>query len=311
MSYNKIVLSVGLFILFASILIIISLVYVIEKKGMFEPHTQYQLLASNAENIEEGMPILFSGFEVAQVQKLGLDDSGEVLVTISVPQHNKKWLRSGSVFVLESPLIGKAKITLKSSMDKPLLEEGVIMRMQIENGINEIIANVQPVILELQSIVSNINALSGSLADHNASFQTSLKHAETFSSKLASSPSILASVTGEPSSALELQKVILNLNLTLEDIRTIVKNSNEGVTEVREEIIHPASSDIKEFSLILKDVRHKLASLDKVVTAIGESDTDVKYFKDEIKVLIDEMGEISTRVNAIIGEESKDNVELP
>lgn len=311
MPYNKIVFSVGLFILFTSTLILVSLVYVIERKGMFEHHTKYQLLATNAENIEEGMPVLFSGFEVGQVQDLGLHDSGEVLVTISVPQHNKKWLRSGSLFILENPLIGKAKITLKSSMSKPPLEEGVILRMYIEDGINEIITNIQPVVLELQSIVSNIKTLSGSLADQNASFQTSLKHAETFSSKLASSPSILASVTGDQNSAVELQKAIINLNLTLEDIRTIVKNANEGVIELREDIIHPVASDIQELSLIIKDVRKKLKSMDNVVATIGDSDGDVKYFKDEIKVLIDEMSELSTRINAIIGEESQDHVALP
>ncbi len=311
MPYNRIVLSVGLFILVTSILIVASLVYVINKKGMFEPHTQYRFIASNAENIEKGMPILFSGFEVGQVKDLGLHESGQVLITISVPQHNKKWLRSGALFVLENPLIGKAKITVKSSMDNPPLEEDILLRMHIKDGINEIITNIQPVVLELQSIVSNIDTLSGSLADKNASFQTSLDHIESFSQKLATSPSILASVTGTQQSADELNQAIAKLNLALDDIRAIVKNADSGVSELRKDIIQPASADIKELSFILKDVRQKLASMDKVVAALGDSDKDIGYFKDEMKVLIDEMGEISTRVNAIINEEVPKDVILP
>lgn len=311
MPYNKIVFSVGLFILSTAIIIVLSLVYIIDKKGMFEPHTKYQLIAANAENIEEGMPILFSGFELGQVKDLGLHDSGEVLVTISIPQHNKKWLRSGSLFVLENPLIGKAKITLRSSMTKPPLEEGVILRMHIEDGINEIITNIQPIVLELQSIVSNIDTLSGSLSDQNASFQTSLKHAETFSQKLASSPSVLASITGRHNSGIELQKAIINLNLALDDIRTTVKNTNAGVSEIREEVIPPASSDLQDLGLILKDVRQKLRSIDPLVNTLADSHKDVRYLKDEIKVLVDEMNEVSTRVNAILGEEAHENIKLP
>jgi len=278
---------------------------------MFEPHVQYKLIASDAENIEEGMPILFSGFEVGQVEDLGLHDNGEVLVTISVPQHHKKWFRAGAQFVLENPLIGKAKITVKSSMRNPPLVEGVILRMQIKDGINEIITNIQPVILELQSIVSNVNALSHSLADTNASFQASLKHVDTFSQKLATSPNILSSVTGNKQSAIELHQAITNLNLSLQDLQVITKNANAGVNELREGVLKPASLNMQDLSLILKDVRYKLKSMDKVLQNLSGSDKDIEYFKDEMKVLLDEMNELSTRVNAIIGKENQDNVTLP
>ena len=311
MPHNKIVLSVGFFILLSSILIVISVLYVIDKKGVFEPHIQYQLIASNAENIEKGMPILFSGFEVGQVEDLGLHENGEVLITISVPKYNTKWLRSGALFILENPLIGKAKITVKSSMNNPPLEEGLILRMYIKDGINEIITNIHPVVLELQSIVSNINTLSHSLSDQNASFQTSLKHIDTFSGKLASSPSVLASVTGDQHSAVELQKAITNLNLVLDEMHSIIENANTGVSELRKDIIQPASSNIQELGLVLKDVRHKLKSVDTLINTLANSDQDIKYFKDEMKVLLDEMNDISTRVNSIIGKESQENVELP
>ena len=311
MSHHKMIFSVGLFILISSVLIIASLVYVVEQKGMFEPHIQYKLIASDAENIEEGMPILFSGFEVGQVEDLGLHDNGEVLVTISVPEHNKKWFRTGARFVLENPLIGKAKITVKSSMKNPPLVEGVILRMQIKDGINEIITNIHPVILELQNIVSNVNILSHSLADKNASFQTSLKHVDTFSARLASSPNVLSSVTGNRQSAIELHEAISNLNLSLKEFQVIAQNANAGVSELREGILQPASLNMQELSLILKDVRYKLKSMDKVLQNLSGSDKDIEYFKDEMKVLLDEMNELSTRVNSMIGKESQDNVTLP
>jgi len=311
MSYRKIVLSVGFFILFTSLLIVLAVAYVIEKKGMFEHHQKYQLIAKDAENIEEGMPVLFSGFEVGKVSDLGLHENGEVLITISIPEHNTKWVRSGALFILEMPLIGKAKITLKSNMNNPPLNEGTILRIQIKDGINEIITNIQPVVKELQSIVSNINTLSGSLADKNASFQNSLKNVESFSSQLASSPNLLTSVTGNKKSALELHNAITNLNLALEDVKSIVKNADGGVSELREDIIKPASRSMTEMEYILKDVHEKLRVMDKTVQTLGNSDKDIQYFKDEIKVLLDEINEISSKVNSIVGEENTEDVVLP
>jgi len=288
-----------------------SLVYVINKKGVFETHKKYQLIAKNAENIEKGMPVLFSGFEIGKVSNLGLHDNGEVLVTVSIPEHNTNWVRAGAIFALENPLIGKAKITLNSNMKRPPLTGQVVLRMHIKDGINEIITNIQPVVLELQSIVTNINTLSTSLADSNASFQTSLDNVEDFSSKLARSPSLLGSVTGDKNSAHELHQAISNLNLALTDIRGIIKNADGGVSELREDVIKPASINMKEIQLILEDVHKKLRIMDKVVKTLGDSDEDIKYFKDEMKVLLDEMSEISTRVNSMIGEESTEHVELP
>ena len=311
MPHRKIVLSVGSFIFITGLLIIISLVYVINKKGVFEAHKKYQLIAKDAENIEKGMAVLFSGFEIGNVSDLGLHDNGEVLVTVSIPEHNTKWVRVGSVFALENPLIGKAKITLNSNMKSPVLTGQVVLRMHIKDGINEIISNIQPVILELQSIVTNIDILSKSLADSNASFQTSLTNAESFSTKLAHSPSILGSVTGDKNSAEELHQAISNLNLALTDIRGIVKNANGGVSELREEIIKPAATNMKEIELILKDVHEKLRIMDKAVKTLGNSDKDIKYFKDEMKVLLDEMNEISTQINSMIGKESTEDVQLP
>lgn len=311
MPHRKIVLSVGSFILLTSLLIIMSLVYVINKKGVFETHKKYQLIAKNAENIEKGMPVLFSGFEIGKVSNLGLHDNGEVLVTVSIPEHNTNWVRAGAIFALENPLIGKAKITLNSNMKRPPLTGQVVLRMHIKDGINEIITNIQPVVLELQSIVTNINTLSTSLADSNASFQTSLDNVEDFSSKLARSPSLLGSVTGDKNSAHELHQAISNLNLALTDIRGIIKNADGGVSELREDVIKPASINMKEIQLILEDVHKKLRIMDKVVKTLGDSDEDIKYFKDEMKVLLDEMSEISTRVNSMIGEESTEHVELP
>ena len=287
MSHRRIALSVGFFIIITSVLILITFMYVIEKKGLFESHTQYRLIATNAEDIEVGMPILFSGFEIGQVDKLSLYENGEVLITISVPEHNKKWMRSDAEFTLDKPLIGKPKVTLTSSMKNSPLNTKSITRMQIKDGINEIITNIQPVVLELQNIVSNVNSLSSSFSDENTSSSSEL------------------------SSSNLLRSTISSFNLALTDIRSLVQNTDKGISEVRSDIIKPANSSMKELDVILKDINSKLKEIDQTVRVIGRSDKDITTFKDEMNVLLKEVTELSTRINSVIGEEPKKSIELP
>lgn len=287
MSHRRIALSVGLFIIVTSVLVLITLFYVIEKKGLFESQTQYRLIATDAEDIEVGMPILFSGFEIGQVDRLALYENGEVLITISVPEHNTKWMRSDAEFILDKPLIGKPKITLTSSMQNPPLNTQSISRMKIKDGINEIISNIQPVVLELQNIVSNVNSLSSSFSDDNAS-----------------SPSKLASSN-------LLRSTLASFNLALADIRSLIQNTDEGISEVRSDIIKPANSNMQKLDLMLKDINTKLKEIDQTVRIIGRSDKDIATFKEEVNFLIKEVTELSTRINSVIGEEPKKSIELP
>lgn len=311
MSHRKIALAVGLFIISTSILLILSLVYVINKKGVFEHHISYKLIAKNAEEIEEGMPILFSGFEIGQVDKLSLHRNGEVLIIISVPEHNSKWIRSDSIFTLEKPLIGKPKIILTSSMTSPPLQQDIILNMHIKDGINEIITDIQPLILQLHSIVSNVNALSASLSDQNASFQNSLHNVEKFSNNMASSPNLLQSFTGDKQSAQILQNAVSSLDSAIKDFDYLVKNTNEGISEIRSDVIKPTNTNMKELELILKDVHNKLKDIDSTVKTIGQSDKDIVFLKDEMKVWLKEVTELSERINSIIGKEQEENIDLP
>ncbi len=311
MSYSKIALSVGIFVLISSLLILISLLYVIEKKGVFEKQVYYKLICENAQEIEEGMPILFSGFEIAQVDELSLYENGEVLILIKVPQSNTKWIRSDALFILEKPLIGNPKIILNSSMSKPPLSAKVISRVQIKEGINELISDAQPLILELQSIVKNVNILSTSLSDKDASFQGLLKNLEKFSSDLADSPDLLYSFTKNPQSASQLHQAISQLNASLKSINTLSLNANEGVHEVRHDIIKPANANMQELKLILKDINSKLNEIDGTFKLIGQSDEDIERLKSELGLVLEETKSLSIKINEILGDKPQENITLP
>ena len=311
MSRKSMAFSVGVFIVTASILLILSLVYVINKKGLFEEEVKYKLIAKNSQDIEEGMPVLLSGFEVAKVTQLSLNRSGEVLITISASKRNTKWFRVGSILTLDRPLIGKPKIILTSSMNKPILNNKVILFMNVKDDINSLINNLEPVIVKLNNILENVDTLSYSLADKNSSFQNAIVNIEKISQNIRTSPNLLHTLTGDENISKEFSKSIANLNNSLSSLNKLIITTDEGIVEIRENIIKPTNTNLNELDVILKDVTSKLKEIDSTVKVMGKADKDILYLKDEMKVWLEEVKELSSRINSIIGKEQEKDIEMP
>jgi len=64
--------------------------------------------------LDDGMPVEFSGFNIGKVEDMELSQEGAVLIKIKIPKRHIKWIRSDSVFSLDKPLIGAPKITVKT-----------------------------------------------------------------------------------------------------------------------------------------------------------------------------------------------------
>ncbi|MDH5465188.1 MAG: MlaD family protein, partial [Thiovulaceae bacterium] len=110
MRHNKMAVTVGAFILVTSLLFFLGVIYVVSEKGIFEKKYYYTLMAESGEDLAQGMPILFSGFEIGTVINMDLDDDGRVKLQIEIPEHQLRWVKSDSKFILDKPLIGSAKI---------------------------------------------------------------------------------------------------------------------------------------------------------------------------------------------------------
>jgi len=86
------------------------LLYVLFARGVFEQTQRVILIADNAEGVRVGMDLTFSGFPIGTVRRITLRDDGKVRISVRVPVTEAKWLRQSSVFVLDVPLVGSAKL---------------------------------------------------------------------------------------------------------------------------------------------------------------------------------------------------------
>lgn len=276
-------ISVGIFVVLTTMLLVLSVGYIIQKKGLFEKKYHFNLVAKSGSDLVEGMPVHYSGFAIGVVTQLKLTDAGRVEVVIEIPKHEYRWIKNSSLFYLNKPLIGTATIIVESTnLDDALLAEGSERKLITKDGINELIAKVQPVLDDLQGILNNVNHLSSEKSD----LAKILKNVEVVTYKLSKSNA----VTGLDAAMKELEDA-------LADIRAELVDKKDGIL--------PHVDDL------IKDVAVKLKKLDHTVDVINESSDEVSGLTKDIKFSVKKTDEILDGVSAIIGSKPEGEVSLP
>jgi hypothetical protein len=236
--------KVGLFIICTAIVIFLALLYLAREKGFFATVHTFTLSSKSGEGFTEGMPVVFSGFNIGKVHALELNDKGIVLIKIRIPQRHVKWIRTDSTFILYRPLIGAARIVVTTdNLNSKPLPENKIPEVGIVNDINDTIEKVQPLIEKIIPIAENLERLSRKI-DKMAD-----KTDEQVFGKDGTLPQInkiLKDIIGK------LEK----LNKTVDNINKISKDASEGMKD-----FHMLRSDIDDAVKAIDDVAKKLDAI--------------------------------------------------
>ena len=283
MPYRKMLISVGIFVVLTALILVVSFGYIIQKKGIFEKKFHYTLIASSGADLIEGMPILYSGFEIGVVTKLTLAEDGRVEVVVEVPKHQLRWIRRSTLFNLNKPLIGSAAIEVESPMleDEPLDYKSRRKLITID-GVNELIAKVQPVLDDLQDIVSNINDLT----DEQADLALILKNVELITSKISKT------------------KAVSSLDTIMDEVQGIIQKAEQVILGDR-------NSSFSKINGMLDDISKKLKRLDQTVEAVNGSASNIEGLTKDVKFSLKKTDEILDGVSGIIGSEPEGEVSLP
>jgi len=311
MQYSKMKLAVGIFVIALFITVATFLYLVLENKGTFNKRYNYHFTTDSATFFSIGMPLKFSGFNIGVIDDISLNDDGTVFMTFSVDEHNRRWMTEGTVLMTIKPLIGSAYIEVYSAIDNEILAANTELMMLQNNDINDMISKLEPAIDKIISIINNIDSITSDIAKDDSNLKQTMLNIKIFTDKLSSSDSLLSSITGDKEST---QSLVASLNKTTEimqELHTISKNISKTTSSIDADIMSPASSAIKELDAIMKDVKQKLDALDGTVKAVGTYDKDLVQLKEQISVSVQKSNQIMDKVDALMQDETKSEVELP
>ena len=296
--------KVGLFVVITSVLIVASIAYLAYSKGLFTREHTFTLSSTTGEDLSEGMPVLFSGYRIGRGGKLELNDKGILLITIRVPEPHDQWIRSNSTFSLYKPLIGSSRLIVTTNdLSSPSLSPGTIREITIINDITETIKKVQPTLEKINEVVTNIERITGNLADPQGDVNRILRNTETLTANLSKKETFIEMATGNPESA-------KSVNESLKKVKDILVKTDEQ--------LYGDDGTLPLIRKILKDIIVKLeklnAALDNVVKIsadASDSTKDFKLLRAEIDSTVTSIAKLVKDLDKILPSKKEPEIKLP
>ena len=277
-------IKVGLFIVCTTIIICLALLYLAREKGFFEIVYTFTLSSKSGDGFTEGMPVVFSGFDIGKVHALELNDKGIVLIKIKIPQRHIKWIRTDSTFIIYRPLIGAARIvvTTNNLNSKPMPKDK-IPEVETVNDINDAIEKIQPLLEKITQIAENLEHLSSKI-------------------------DAMAGKTDEQ---------VFGKEGTLPQVNRILKDVNGKLEKLNEQALGKEGT-LPQVNKILRDVAGKLEKLNttvdninKISTETSEGMKDFRTLRSNIDDTVKALDDVAKEIDAIISKKKEPEIKVP
>jgi phospholipid/cholesterol/gamma-HCH transport system substrate-binding protein len=263
--------KVGLFIIITSVMIVAFIGYVAYKKGVFAKEYTYTLSSKSGENLTEGMPVVFSGFKIGRVDSLELNTAGLVVIKIKVPDQHVRWVRADSVFILEKPLIGSARIYVATAnLNAPALSEGATPQIIEANDINDTVKSIKPILEKISSITHHVETLTSNLADPGG----------------------------------DVAKILSNAKNASQRVDGILKKVDAMAAKTDEQF-YGSQGVLAHIQTILKDLIVKLKKMDPVLDNIHKISADTADTTGDLKLLRQDIDRMVHDINGVVNDIDK------
>jgi phospholipid/cholesterol/gamma-HCH transport system substrate-binding protein len=304
-------LKVGLFIVITTLVIVASLFYLAYGKGFFSRSYTFTLSSKSGDGLTEGMPVVFSGFDIGKVSKLELSDKGIVIIKIKILQRHVKWIKTDSTFILYRPLFGAARIVVATgNLMCPPLPENKTAPMETVNDINDAITKVQPLLEKITKIAENLEQLSANLANPQGDLNNLLGNTQKITSNLATKKSILEMAVDDQESVQSVQEALKKVKSIAAKIDTMADK-----TDVQ---LYGKEGTLPNLNTILKDMAGKLQKLDTTVNNINkiskdasEGTKDLRMLRSDIDDVVNTIDDLVRKIDALISSKKKPEFNLP
>jgi phospholipid/cholesterol/gamma-HCH transport system substrate-binding protein len=278
-------------LLAVSIVVAVALAgYVLHARGVFEDFQRLTLVADNVEGVSAGMDLTFAGFPIGRVRRLSLAQDGKARIHIRVPVEQAKWLRTTTVFTLEVPLVGGARIRAYTShlQDPPLPDraERPVLRGDASEEIPRMVATAR-------AVLENINEMS----DRGSSLQESLRNARTVTERMAGKYGVLGGVLGGEEHARRVVQLLDRTNALLASLDGLVAKADQRVLGPGG-IADETQKAIAQASAILGDVRQRLKAVDAILADAQAVSANAKTASANVAAATADLAALRAEVDA-------------
>lgn len=302
--FKNLEFKVGLFILAAIFIIIATGVLVGINKKVFTKKIHVFVKAPSGDGIKKGMPVLFSGFQIARVDSVDLKDTGEVIMKINIPEDYVKWVREDSVAKLVAQnFIGSSSVVFEGGTGQQV-KDGYEFLLKKDKGLDEIIEKAKPVMDDLKIIVENIRVITDRMADEKGSFNTFMKGLESLGSDLVNKEGSLGYLLRSDylkNETVKLLDNVYNLQLKIDKIAdNTIKTTNSVNRKIDEVDVNGINTLVGVSKKLIENINNSVSEIDPILANVNKITSDIGEATDNISKIRNEADYILSNTNDLI-----------
>jgi len=275
--------------------------YVLFARGVFEQTQRLALITDNAEGVSVGSDLTFAGFPIGRVRSIRLRDDGKVRIGIRIPVSEAKWLRESSIFVIEVPLVGAAKLRAFTAnlQDPPLPDraERQVLRGDTAEEIPRMVASMRTVLENLDQITAE-----------GSSLQESIRNVRAVTERMAGKYGVLGGTLGGDDSAKKVLESIDRANTLLASLGSVSLKLDAVLAKTDQRmfaqggIVDETQKAVTQANAILGDVRESLKKVDGILADAQVVGTNAKAATADLATLRAEVEASLRKVTSLIEE---------
>ncbi len=264
-------LKARLMLLGVLVLIAAAIGYVLYARGFFERTQRLYLIGDHAEGVVVGMDLTFAGFPIGRVARIELSEEGNARIVVDVPVDDSRWLRTSSVFTMESGLVGAPRLRAYSGvMSDPPLPDGAERKLLAGDAL----AEVQKLMSNVRNLVANLTALTG----EDSALSASLLALRTTTDRLNGPRGALGVLLGDEAESRKILSTLDHANQLMKRIDGLARNADrlttrlDGLTRKADTelfggdgVVPEVRETVRQMTALLAEARGSLKRVDAVL----------------------------------------------
>ncbi|MCX8083458.1 MAG: MlaD family protein [Calditerrivibrio sp.] len=298
--------KVGLFILLAVLTILIVIGLIAFNKKILTPKVKIKIYSENGEGLTNGMPVIFSGFQISRVQDINLEDDGRVTMTVKIPKDYIKWIKIDSECKLEAKnILGATSITFSGGKGR-VIQDGDKFHLIRSKGLEEIIEKAKPVLDDAKQIVANIRDITDDLKNPDGDLTKLMRGLGHVGDDLTLKRGSLGKLIRTDDLNNKIHKItddIQMLQKNLNEISIKVANILDKVDQrvvTTEETIKDVNNLIKKSNTLINDINKRVNELEPIIKNTEMITKNVAETTDNLTHIKKEADEILNSTNRLL-----------
>ncbi|MBM3367006.1 MAG: mammalian cell entry protein [Betaproteobacteria bacterium] len=293
--------KVGILIAVSGVLAIAFIGYVLYARGAFENFQRLTLVAENVEGVGIGMALTYAGFPIGRVRSLSLGSDGKARIHIRVPEKETRWLRTTTVFVMEVPLVGGAKLRAFSGnlQDPPLPDraERTVLRGDVNEEIPRMVATVRQALENVENMTAG-----------ESSLRQSIDNARAVTARMTGKYGVLGGVLGGEDNARKIIAAIDRANALLANLGEVSRKLDVVLAKTDQRlygaggVAEETQKAIAQANTMLSEVRERLKAVDAILADAQAASANVRAASTDLGALRAEVEASLRKVTSLIEE---------